>query len=123
MTTSLLPRLIATGALAAGLSVGGAVAAASSSHAASPVTVEPDGTVLITLTYAQEQAAAVSQADAVPICSQTIVPAVEAISPGLLPAPICISNTWWWSAKLLPLHTSIVITLTPNGVGTAAPVA
>jgi hypothetical protein len=86
MTTKLLPRLIATGALAAALSgVSAVTGLATSAHADPVVTRATGGGVAATLTIADVHAASRGQNVATTMCQTYIIPSAD----GLASNPTC----------------------------------
>jgi hypothetical protein len=80
MTAKLLPRLVATGALAAGLTAISAVSGlATSAHAAPVVSKGSNGSVNVTLSIVDIHQAAGSQATATAMCSSYIVPSADGV--------------------------------------------
>ena len=91
-TTKLLPRLLATGVLAAGFTaVSALVGLASSAHAAPVVTDgrSIDGSLKVTLNITDLHLANRSEASADALCVNTIIPAANAIDASKIHDPVC----------------------------------
>jgi hypothetical protein len=92
MTTKLLPRLIATGALAAGLTAVSALTSlANSAHATAAVTDARaiDGSIKVQLNISDLHMASRSQAIASGICTSQIIPVASTMDADLVPYPVC----------------------------------
>lgn len=115
MTTKLLPRLAATGALAAALTgVSAVTGLATPAHASTPVatavvTVAANGGIDEHLTYDQVTSAAASQLYARQLCQDTVVPSANAVRAGSLTLTTCTTYTHIFSADLQSRGSAITI--------------
>jgi len=92
-TTKLLPRLVATGVLAAGFTVVSALAGLASSAHAAPVVTDGrsiDGSLKVTLNITDLHLANRSEASADALCVNTIIPAANVIDASKIHDPVCV---------------------------------
>jgi hypothetical protein len=116
MTTKLLPRLIATAALATALTGISAVSGlVTSAHATPLATQGPDGSIVVTLPYTDVQAATGEMSNAHTLCRDSIVPTVDTISPHALPVTTCTTYTHFFAEHFLSSGKSVQITYSPDG--------
>jgi hypothetical protein len=120
MTTKLLPRLIATGALAAALSgICAVTGLATSAHATPVVTQGTGGSIEVTLPYADVHAAAAGVDAAQTLCKSQILPAANALAPYSLRLDTCTQYIHTFSGALAYAKRSVEFTFPSNGQVTA----